>query len=64
MAQTVEGGKKCAQTNIKKYGKDFYKNIGAIGGRAKVPKGFAISGKAREAGAKGGSVSRRYKTAQ
>lgn len=53
------GGKAAAQTNIKRYGEDFYKEIGAKGGQKKVKKGFAVSGKAKEAGRKGGLVSRR-----
>lgn len=33
MAGTKEGGRKARETNIKKYGKDFYQRIGADGGR-------------------------------
>lgn len=33
MSGNKEGGKKAAKTNIKLHGKDFYKRIGAIGGR-------------------------------
>lgn len=32
MAGTVEGGKKTAATNLKKYGKDYYSKIGTKGG--------------------------------
>ena len=43
MAGTREGGRRAAQTNIEKYGKDFYKDIGHKGGSAYTdkPKGFA-----------------------
>jgi general stress protein YciG len=43
---------------------EFYKRIGAIGGKKKVPKGFAKMDidKQREASAKGGKVSRRGKS--
>lgn len=61
MAQTLEGSKKTAATNKAKYGEDYYARIGALGGLKKVPKGFAISGKAVEAGKKGGHISRRGK---
>lgn len=53
------GGKAAAETNIKRYGEDFYKEIGAKGGKKKVKKGFAVSGKAKEAGRLGGLRSRR-----
>lgn len=33
--------------------------VAVLGGRTKVPKGFAISGKASEAGKKGGKISKR-----
>jgi uncharacterized protein len=62
MAGSIEGGKKAAATNKDKFGKDYYKKVGALGGKAKVPKGFAISGKAIEAGRKGGTISRRKPT--
>lgn len=60
MAGTVAGGKKAAATNLKK-NPNFYKEIGSIGGRAKVPnKGFAANPElARIAGQKGGKISRR-----
>lgn len=61
MAGTREGGKATRETNYKKYGRDFYKRIGAIGGSNAVkPKGFAVNRElARIAGAKGGRVSKR-----
>lgn len=41
MSGTKSGGLKCAATNKLKHGEDFYKRIGAIGGKVKNPnKGF------------------------
>lgn len=60
MAGTKLGGQKAAETNIKKYGEDFYKKIGTIGGRNGNTGGFAANRElARLAGAKGGRISRR-----
>lgn len=60
MAGTKEGGKKAAATNKKRWGKDWYAKIGKKGGKALVPKGFALNPElAREAGARGGKISRR-----
>lgn len=60
MAGTKRGGKKAAKTNIELYGKDFYRKIGAIGGRNGHTGGFAANPElARIAGAKGGRISRR-----
>lgn len=62
MAGTKEGGIKTAATNIRKYGEDHYRKIGALGGMVRVPKGFAINRElARTAGAKGGKASKRGK---
>ena len=62
MAGTVEGGKSAAKTNIEKYGKDFYRRIGAIGGKKGRTGGFFANRElARIAGAKGGRISRRTK---
>jgi len=62
MAGTAEGGRKAALKNKELYGEDFYRIQGAIGGRAKVPKGFALDKeRARTAGSKGGKISRRGK---
>lgn len=64
MAGTVIGGYKASQTNKKKYGKNFYREIGAEGGKNGHTGGFAYS-KANglnyhiEAGRKGGTISRR-----
>jgi hypothetical protein len=41
MAGTKKGGLRAAESNKKRHGDDFYEVIGAIGGKAKVPKGFA-----------------------
>lgn len=65
MAGTKLGGLKAAATNQKKYGLDFYRRIGARGGRNGHTGGFATVDEngehtlARLAGAKGGRTSRR-----
>lgn len=57
MTQTVEGGKKTAATNKAKYGDDFYKKIGKLGGQASKLGGFYANRElAREAGRKGGKI--------
>ena len=60
MAGTKLGGLKASKANKEKYGDDFYKRIGAIGGRNGHTGGFASNPElARLAGAKGGRISRR-----
>ena len=60
MAGTKEGGKKAAATNKAKYGNDFYREMGRIGGRNGHTGGFASNPVlAREAGRRGGLISRR-----
>lgn len=54
MSGTISGGKRTAATNKERYGENYYRMVGKLGGKVKVPKGFAITGLAREAGAKGG----------
>lgn len=62
MAGTKVGGAKAAATNKKKYGRDFYARIGAMGGKNGHTGGFyANRDLARLAGAKGGRISRRSK---
>jgi len=62
MAGTKAGGKKAAVTNKMIHGDDFYKNIGAIGGKNGNTGGFAANRElARTAGRKGGLISRRGK---
>lgn len=62
MAGTKEGAKKAALTNIKKYGKDFYRNNGRKGGQNGHTGGFAANPElAKIAGAKGGRISKRGK---
>ena len=62
MAGTVSGGKAAANTNKLKYGDDFYKRIGALGGMKGTTGGFYANRElARIAGAKGGRKSRRTK---
>jgi len=64
MAGTKVGGKAAASTNKTKYGADFYAKIGAMGGKKGRTGGFyANRDLAREAGAKGGRISRRTKKA-
>ena len=63
MSGTRSGGIKTAKTNRKIYGKNFYKEIGAKGGKVKGLKGFALNRElARKAGAKGGAKSVRNNT--
>lgn len=60
MAGTVEGAKKASAKILEKYGKDFYKRIGAKGGANSNTGGFYTDRKlASEAGRKGGKVSKR-----
>ena len=63
MAGSIEGGKRAAATNKTKYGENFYKKIGAEGGKRGTTGGFyANRDLARTAGAKGGRISRRTKS--
>ena len=65
MAGTIQGGKSAAATNKAKYGKDFYARIGAMGGKKGTTGGFAANRElARQAGAKGGRISRRTKASK
>lgn len=60
MAGTKAGGLKAARTNKELHGKDFYKRIGAMGGRNGHTGGFSLNlALARVAGAKGGRISTR-----
>ena len=60
MAGTKAGGKKAAATNLERHGKDFYREIGAKGGRNGHTGGFASNPElAKIAGAKGGRISKR-----
>lgn len=63
MAGTKEGGQAAAVTNKKKYGPDFYRTIGALGGKKGRTGGFYANRElARIAGARGGRISRRVKS--
>jgi general stress protein YciG len=63
MAGTIAGGQKAASTNKTKYGKDFYARIGQMGGKLGRTGGFYANRElAREAGRKGGRISRRGKS--
>lgn len=71
MVQTKAGGKKTAQTIKEKWGSDFYREIGRKGGKKGHTGGFAsnvigrdgLTGKERAkiAGKKGGTISKRKK---
>jgi hypothetical protein len=65
MAGTKAGGKAAAETNKKKYGSDFYAEIGRRGGKNGKTGGFAAGEEGRERarkfGAIGGRISRRTK---
>jgi len=64
MPGTKAGGLKAAQTNRARHGKEFYAKIGAKGGKLGTTGGFAANRElAREAGRKGGMISRRRKAA-
>lgn len=66
MPGTFEGGQAAARTNIAKYGRDFYKRIGAIGGAASSSGGFGQgeAGRKRASlyGRLGGYISRKGDT--
>ena len=65
MAGTKTGGQAAAATNKAKYGADFYAKIGAQGGKKGRTGGFFANHElARVAGAKGGRISRRTKSAE
>lgn len=60
MSGTKAGGIKARNTNLEKYGDDFYQRIGAKGGRNGHTGGFASNpALAKIAGRKGGSISSR-----
>lgn len=62
MAGTLDGGKQAAETNKKRHGADFYKKIGAIGGKNSKTGGFYANRElAARAGAIGGAKSKRGK---
>lgn len=59
MAGNITGGKLAAATNKAKYGENFYREIGALGGKKGTTGGFwADRELARIAGAKGGRISK------
>lgn len=65
MAGTVEGGQKAQATIVKMLGPEGAHRLaverGRKGGQTRVAKGFAVTGKASEAGRVGGLNSRRNK---
>ena len=58
------GGLKAKATNISRYGKDYYIEMGRKGGSVRgIKKGFALNIElAKAAGRKGGKISRRGKS--
>lgn len=59
MSGNLTGGRKASETNRRRYGEDFYKRIGAIGGRNGHTGGFTSNpALARVAGGKGGKRSK------
>lgn len=58
MSGSKAGGLKAREKNLAK-DPNFYHIIGSIGGSVRTAKGFAVNGKAREAGKVGGTRSRR-----
>lgn len=63
MAGTKVGGMKAAKMNKLRHGEDFYRMIGAKGGRNGSTGGFAANPElARRAGALGGRISKRRPT--
>lgn len=61
MAGTKAGAKKAAETNMRRYGNDFYRVIGKKGGENGNTGGFqADPERAKLCGRIGGSMSRRY----
>lgn len=64
MSGTKLGGLKAAKTNMERYGKGYYANIGAAGGKKGHTGGFANKELARRAGAMGGRKSRRAEGVQ
>lgn len=62
MSGTKAGGRKASITNRLKHGEDFYERIGRKGGRNGHTGGFASNHElAKEAGRKGGKISKRGK---
>ena len=60
MSGTRSGGLKTVKTNKERYGDDFYKEIGSIGGKISRGGGFAANHDlAVSAGRKGGMASRK-----
>lgn len=66
MAGNKTGGKQAAETNMRLYGRDYYRRLGKLGGSAlkTKPAGFkAMTPEQRSAaGVLGGSISRRGKS--
>lgn len=62
MSGTVKGGKRASKTNRARYGDNYYRVIGALGGVKSKGGGFSkVPGLAQRAGKIGGTISRRTK---
>jgi general stress protein YciG len=65
MPGTYNGGLNAAETNKARYGDDFYRIIGAKGGKAGTNRDWTLTPEGRahlsEAGRRGGAASRRGK---
>lgn len=63
MSGTEKGGLRAAETNKKRYGANFYAEIGRLGGKKGTTGGFYANRElARAAGSKGGKISKRGKS--
>ena len=60
MAGTREGGLKASRTNRQRYGDEFHKTIGRMGGAVSRGGGFTDRELASWAGRKGGQTSKRH----
>lgn len=62
MPGTPDGGRKAAKTNKARHGREFYAQIGRMGGKISRGGGFAANRElASIAGRRGGKISRRSK---
>lgn len=71
MPGSVEGGKLAEATNKARYGEDYYKKMGKLGGAAPTskPKGFGYMAlhdpeRLKAIGSRGGSWTRRHKKSE
>lgn len=59
MSGTKEGGQKATKTLIARYGKEFYKEIGSIGGSKSLGGFKSGDPRAKSFGKKGGAIGRK-----